>query len=174
MGLFQQEWSYSMGFKKRSFPGPVRESPVGFRGRQAIPKPTAAAPARPHHPIPSQLPQSGSALHTPGKSNGYSSFLACAGGAKSEGKGKKKITTNVPPIMSHEAELLFLPCWILPFPCYFPSSGWEPRGRQDWPRLCQLPGDRQAQPRPGSHLGLQYNSPNSRFSSALLHRQKRI
>lgn len=43
------------------------------------------------------------------------------------GREKKKITTNVPPIMSHEAELLFLPCWILPFPWYFPSSGWEPR-----------------------------------------------
>lgn len=25
--------------------------------------------------------------------------------------------------MSHGAELLFLPCWILPFPWYFPSSG---------------------------------------------------
>lgn len=86
---------------------------MGFRGRQAIPKPTAAAPARPHHHIPSQL-----SLHTPGKSNGYSSFLACAGGAKSEGKEKKnyyKCSTNyesrgrafVPALLDFALSLVF-------------------------------------------------------------------
>lgn len=33
--------------------------------------------------------------------------------------------------MSHEAALLFLPCWILPFPWYFPSSGQGSRGDTD-------------------------------------------
>lgn len=33
--------------------------------------------------------------------------------------------------MSHGAELLFLPCWILPFPWYFPSSGRRSRGDAD-------------------------------------------
>lgn len=128
------------------FEGKVRGSPVGLEeGRQSQSPWQLLQHVPTTHPIPSQL-----SLHTPGKSNGYSSFLACAGGAKSEGKGKKKITTNVPPIMSHEAELLFLPCWILPFPWYFPSSGWEPRGRRDWPSSAGSQGTARLSPAQGT------------------------
>lgn len=100
--------------------------------------PTASAPARPHRPEPVPAAAAAQAsLYKPGKSNGYSSFLARTRGAKAEGKGKK-VTTNVPPIVSHGAELLFLPCWILPFPWYFPSSRWqESQGHRLRPRLCQ-------------------------------------
>lgn len=143
VGLLQQEWGYSMGFKKKSFPGPVRESPVGLRGRQAIPEPQL-------HPTPSCR---GSALHTPGKSNGCSSFLPCAGGAKSEGKGKKnyyKCSTNY-----ESRGRAFVPASLgFALSLVFPQPGGS---RQDWPRLCCLPGDTQAQPSPGNHLGFKYN-----------------
>lgn len=53
-------------------------------------------------------------------------LLGTAGGAKSEGKREKKkkkreITTNVPPVMSHGAELCFCLAGFCPFPGISPA-----------------------------------------------------
>ena len=168
-----------------SFLGKVRDSPVGFRGRQGTPSPVGCrgrqgtpspavcrgrqgtprpvAPASCSSTSPPQGPGpcSGSAaLYKPGKSDGYSGFLAHGRGAKSEGKGGKKITTNVPPILSHGAELLFLPRWTLPFPWYFPRSGRESPGMPTPAKA--LPEDRHNRGQ-GNPLGSKHNPPTAGF-----------
>lgn len=93
---------------------------------------------------------------------------------------EKKITTNVPPIMSHRAELLFLPCWILFFPCYFPSSDWSSGGDVDTGQGSAGTGGTNTSCKHGNHLGSKHNSQSSRFASfplssseILLMRQRR-
>lgn len=60
--------------------------------------------------------------------------------------------------MSHGAELLFLPCWILPFPWYFPSSGRGSRGDANTGQG-STGTRRTAQPRPGELPGLKTQLP---------------
>lgn len=71
--------------------------------------------------------------------------------------------------MSHRAELLFLPCWILPFPWYFPRSS---RGSCRDANTGQGSDDTQGMgttPARGS-VSSKSNSQSSRFSSPLLPR----
>ncbi|XP_035192209.1 uncharacterized protein LOC118172416 [Oxyura jamaicensis] len=100
----------------------VRKSPGGGREGRS-PRGRAARGSSPA-PAPRTSLQSRAALYKPGESNGCSSFLALLEEPSLRGRGKKKkreITTNVPPVMSHGAELCFCLAGFCPFPGISPA-----------------------------------------------------
>lgn len=107
MGLFH-------GFSEKVPPRPTEGEPCGIQRKAGNPKAKGSC-SIPPHPCREAQPSTRLASLT-----GTAASWHVLEEPSLRGR-EKKITTNVPPIMSHEAELLFLPCWILPFPWYFPS-----------------------------------------------------
>lgn len=134
-------------------------------GSETIPKPTAAAPARPQHPSPAQLLLQPSTRLASLTGTAASWHVLQEPSLRGREK-KKKITTNVPPIMSHEAELLFLPCWILPFPWYFPGSGGSRGDAGTGQGSAGLPGDTAASAQAREPPGFKIKLLKVLFSSA--------
>lgn len=107
-------------------------------GSETIPKPTAAAPARPQHPSPAQLllqPSTRLASLTGTAASWHVLQEPSLRGREKKKKNYYKCSTNyesrgwafVPALLDFALSLVF------------PRLRREPRWRRDWPRLCWAP-----------------------------------